>query len=123
MGSTSGTRAGDSDNAPAARFGDTIPVAAPTASMTERKHKSYERTKSRGVFKHRQSAVNRWAEVDATFALAVAGTLVFDCGGLGFVLLMLQILSFLPPDLHRTNVQCTGTTARGTAIFKMIFDR
>lgn len=38
--------------------------------------------------------------VKDTFAFALTGTLVFDCGSLSFVLFVLQILSFLPPNLH-----------------------
>lgn len=38
-----------------------------------------------------------------TFALGLSDALVFDGGGLGLVLLVLQILRFLPPHLWRTH--------------------
>lgn len=42
--------------------------------------------------------------VTDTFALGLTDTLVFDSGSLSFVLFVLQILSFLPPDLQRTDM-------------------
>lgn len=39
--------------------------------------------------------------VKHTFAFGLTGALVFDCGGFSFVLFVLQILSLLPPNLHR----------------------
>lgn len=108
MGSTSGTRAGDRDTVPGALFGDTIPVPVPTTFMTKHNWKARvmraesERTKTWEMIKLSYQSVWDFAvTVKGTFAFALIGCLVFDCGGLSFILLVLQILSFLPPNLHR----------------------
>lgn len=51
--------------------------------------------------------------VTDTFALGLIDTLVFDGGGLSFVLFVLQILSFLPPDLQRTHRDVSAATKSG----------
>jgi len=43
-----------------------------------------------------------------TFSFALGDALVFDGGGLGFVLLVLQVLSLLPPHLQRTDGDGSG---------------
>lgn len=107
MGSTSGTRAGDRDTVPGALFGDTIPVAVPTTLMIKHNLKTtVMRTDSESTESGEMKSVNQSLEschvrVKDTFAFALGGTLVFDGGGLSFVLFVLQILSFLPPNLHR----------------------
>lgn len=97
MGSTSGTRAGDRDMVPGALLGDTIPVPTPTTVMRKHdlKDNSNENTE---MINHPYSLV---VNLFHTFAFGFAGALVFDCSGLSFVLFVLQILSFLPPNLCR----------------------
>lgn len=51
--------------------------------------------------------------VTDTFALGLTDTLVFDSGSLRFVLFVLQILSFLPPDLQRTRRDVSAATKSG----------
>lgn len=91
MGSTSGTRAGDREMVLWALFGDTIPTAAPVAVRSTH-------TLMSNAFK---PFASKWHfSSGVTFAFALSGAFVFDCGGLSFVLLVLQVLSLLSPNLN-----------------------
>lgn len=63
---------------------------------------SSERTRSwESVNLLHQCVANLHVTVNVTFAFGLTGALVFDRGGLSFVLFVLQILGFLPPNLQR----------------------
>lgn len=92
MGSTSGTLAGESVTAVGALLGDTTPVPIAEAVTYGREDQTCPNT----VAAVKCRTGQRWSQ---TFVLGLSDALVFNGRGLSFVLLVLQILRFLPPHL------------------------